>query len=265
MESKKENTKETITGAIIIYSCQKHKNTRLKEFRFPESNVYGWNVFIVLGNPDLEKEYEIEGNEITIRCEDGYIHLMKKVIMGMKIVLEKYNVLYGILRCGDDLIFNKSRLIVLLHDIVSQKKEYRYDYLGRINQQVEKKDICSKLDFFMVNYYYQHPEECPIEWTDIRKMHIIPQCTYISGVLNYFSVKACNILIQYMSKPSINWNVFYYNEKIGYPFIIEDVGIGFILQIENINPTSHMIYTDSIKDFSNELLGIVALHTNKYK
>ena len=253
---------ETIPGAIVIYSCQKHKNTRLKDFKLPKEYYNGWKVLVILGNPELESEYEVIGNEITIRCEDGYIHLLKKVILSMKIIMEMYTITYGILRCGDDLYFNENNMKNFFNTI----KNYSvlYDYVGRINQIVD--NITPKIDTFMLNYYLVHPEESPVSLDEMEKMITIPHCTYISGVINYFSVHTCHVLVDYMSNPEINWNVFYKDENDCYPFIIEDVGIGYILQKERISPANFSkIYTDNLSEFVSPLSSILAYHSNKYK
>ena len=69
--------KEKIKGAIIIYSCHKHKETRLKEFGLKEKEYVGWKVFYMLGNPNIKNEHLFIGNTILLKCEDSYIQLGK--------------------------------------------------------------------------------------------------------------------------------------------------------------------------------------------
>jgi hypothetical protein len=49
--------KQSIKGAILIYSCHKHKDTRLKEFKLPNDEYAGWKVFYILGNPQIKKDF----------------------------------------------------------------------------------------------------------------------------------------------------------------------------------------------------------------
>jgi hypothetical protein len=46
-----------------------------------------------------------------IKCEDSYLHLFKKLVLSLKYLKECFNIKEGILRCGDDLIFNENNLV----------------------------------------------------------------------------------------------------------------------------------------------------------
>jgi len=220
-----------IPGAIIIYSCNKHKETRLKKFILKDKTYKYWKVFIIIGNPLITSDYEINDNVITLKCEDSYIHLTKKVILAFKVIFSLYKVKEGILRCGDDLYFNKNNLEKFL--IVPNKK----DYIGVIWKHEKKMRKIE--DNFMINYFNSHPEELlnklnGINYTleEMQKFNQIPLVNYTHGVVVYLSKKSCDILINHMEK--INWNVFTEDSKYGYPYIIEDVGIGFILNLNSI-------------------------------
>ena len=71
-------SKQSVDGIILILSCQKHKNTRLKEFKLPDTNYDGWEVVYVLGDFFLPQKYTYNDNTLVIKCEDSYIHLLKK-------------------------------------------------------------------------------------------------------------------------------------------------------------------------------------------
>ena len=255
-------TKKTIPGAIVIYSCNKHKETRLKKFVLSKKNYNGWKVFIIIGNPFLKTDYEIEDNIITIKCEDSYIHLSKKIILGFKIIFELYNVEEGILRCGDDLVFNETKLEKFT------KIPNKSDYLGSIIRY--DKVIVKHYDNFMPDYFNSHPQDLtnplngiPYTLEEMQKFNQVPLTNYASGVLIYFSKKACDILIDHME--IIDWNVFHKSEKYGYPYIIEDITIGFILNKNNIYPVSYKIYGDSLAELENMNDTSIAMHTNEYK
>jgi hypothetical protein len=82
--------KPTINGVILVLSCQKYKETRLKEFSLPKNEYCGgmWKVIYVLGDLFLDKEFTLNGNIMTIRCEDSYIHLLKKLALAVKYVYQ---------------------------------------------------------------------------------------------------------------------------------------------------------------------------------
>ena len=99
-----------VNGIILVLSCQKHKNTRLPQFKLPQDNYGDWKVIYVIGDLFLDREYSLHENVMTIRCEDSYIHLLKKLVLALKYVYELYDIQEGVLRCGDDLIFNEQLL-----------------------------------------------------------------------------------------------------------------------------------------------------------
>jgi hypothetical protein len=257
-----KTNKTSIPGAILIFSCHKHKETRLKQFKLSKTDYNGWKVFIIIGNPNLKSEYEMNDNVITIKCEDSYIHILKKVILGCKIILNLYDIQHGILRCGDDLIFNEDKLSLFLNNI------NKTDYMGLIANYIDK--MYPKYNNFMPDYFNSHPEDLknplnciPYTLDEMRYFNVIPHCTYTGGVVVYLSVNSCNILINHMEK--INWDVFQSDKDYGYPYIIEDIGVGFILSINNIKPLSYNLYSDNKNDALNINHPAVAYHTNMYK
>jgi len=254
--------KNSIPGAILIFSCHKHKETRLKQFTLSKTEYHGWKVFIILGNPNLKDEYIINDNIITIKCEDSYIHILKKVVLSCKIILNLYDIQQGILRCGDDLIFNENKLSLFLNNV------NKSDYMGLIANYVNK--MFPKYNNFMPDYFISHPDDLtnplngiPYNLNEMKFFNVVPHCTYTGGVVFYLSVKSCNILINHME--IINWNVFYSDINYGYPYIIEDIGIGFILSLNNISPVSYNLYSDHKKDIENIQHPAIAYHTNMYK
>lgn len=249
--------KELLKGAILIYSCHKHKETRLQEFKLPKNEYHGWKVFYILGDPRIDASFIID-NTILLKCEDSYIHVAKKVVMGIKFIYDNYEIEEGILRCGDDLIFNDSNLETVL-------KMKKTDYMGSTN--TTKSGICTEQNYFMPSYYLSHREDfqnplhqIPYNVDEIRQFNKIPVLTYAGGVVVYLSNKSCEILIEHFEK--IKWNVFHLDDTYGYPYIIEDIAVGYILYINNIFLCKTPLYVDQLNEATNMT---VALHTNKYK
>ena len=78
----------------------------------------------------------------------------------------------------------------------------------------------------------------------LKKYTLRPRINYCSGVIYYISNKSCNIITKYFSK--INYDIFYLDKLTkSYPFTIEDVGIGFILFMNNIKCTTSTIFFDN--------------------
>jgi len=71
----------------------------------------------------------------------------------------------------------------------------------------------------------------------------------------------CNILIEHLE--NINWDIFT-KDMYGYPYIIEDIGVGYILHNRGIFPVKYELFSDHLHIFKSH--GITfGYHTNKYK
>lgn len=260
--------KEKLKGAILIISCHKHKETRLKKYILEKTDYRGYKVFYVIGNPNIKSMYEIvNGNCITLRCEDSYLHILKKVIMSIDVITTIYDIEEGILRCGDDLIFNEPNLC---HFLESPKLN---DYMGNMdgygsgNKLIPFENISKRTDMFMVNYFKNHPEDIlnPLNgigvYTNIMdNLNIVPNCRYVDGVVVWLSIKSCSALIKELSIPA--WDTCMYNDNYGFPYIIEDIGIGFILAKNNIYPVGRTFYINNGIITPGET---IAVHTNEFK
>ena len=113
-----------VDGIILILSCEKHRYTRLQQYGLHETQINNWKVIKVIGDLFLDKPYKFEDNILFLKCEDSYIHLLKKLALSIKYLYETFIIKEGILRCGDDLIFNK----IELTNFLNSKK---YDFYGQ--------------------------------------------------------------------------------------------------------------------------------------
>ena len=267
---------EEVDGIILIISCEKHKLTRLKEFG-PKSKYYDkWKVIYVIGDLFLDEKYKLIDNVMYVKCEDSYLHLFKKLVLSLKYLKECFNIKEGVLRCGDDLIFNENNLINFL-------KSNKYDYYGQSlksrNNIIEDKDIeflkTVKYDGFMLNYYKNNQNELTdpkhginLTLDELNKFLIRPDAWEAPGVIYYISLKSCDILIDTMEK--INYNIFHFDEfSKSYPYIIEDCAVTYIMYYNKIN------FYDSQKFFKNDVSHVqnldinkidsIVIHTNKYR
>ena len=274
------STKKEVNGVILILSCQKHKNTRLKEINLKNNSYENWEVVYVIGDLFLNANYKYENNETTngknylyIRCEDSYLHLLKKLALSIKAVYEIFDIKEGVLRCGDDLFFNEKNLVTFLNS-------KKYDYYGQSSVSrnykcVDKNEFKSTiLDFFMTRYYKKHPEDFlnpqhNLKGIKVASYSIRPYLYGAIGVLFYLSNKACSVLVNHMEK--INFNILHQDKFTNsYPYIIEDCGVSFIMYMNNIDfiNTKDFIYSGNsyetnISDFlkSNSII----IHTNRHK
>lgn len=248
-----------IDGIILVLSCKKHMKTRLNEINL-KNQYNNWKVIYVIGDLFMDKSYILDGNILWIKCEDSYIHLLKKLTLSIKYLYEIYKIKEGILRCGDDLIFNEEKLIRFL-------KNKKYDFYGKAycgnNKIINDIDFLkvTRDDDFMVKYYKNHKEDFTniqhnLQNVDIAKYTRRPKIWGPAGIIYYLSNKACNILIHHMD--SINYDVFYYDEfSKSYPYTIEDCGVTFIMYYNKID----FINNNDFFDTKNSIVK----HTNKYK
>lgn len=263
-------SKKTIKGAILIFSCHKHLENRLSNVRYglPKNEYEGWQVFYFIGNPNIQERYTIDSNGgrniITLKCEDSYLHVMKKVVMGIETIFQLFNIEEGILRCGDDLIFSEKKLTEFLNS--TDKK----DYMGKIANPSINETIKKKIDYFIPNYFLTRKQELKnplngllqFQMEDIMKLHEVPNVKYTGGVVTYLSSKSCRMIVESMK--NISFDVFKYYPSFGYPYIIEDIGIGFILNAFGIKPTMYDLYSDQEINFEFAQTQI-ACHTNEGK
>lgn len=230
---------ETIEGVILILSCQKHRFNRMEKFKLPKTEYENWKVIYVLGDLSLNSLYSINGNILTINCEDSYLHLMKKFVMSLDIVFNLFTIKQGVLRAGDDLLFNEKRLLEFL-SIPNKKKYMGWSPLQRniiISKQMHIKETVN--DNFMVNYYKNHPEDFDnplhnLKNVDINKYTKRPKVSGAAGVLFFINNESCKILINKMK--SINMDIFHYDiETSSYPYIIEDCAVAWILLTNGVS------------------------------
>lgn len=249
-----------MSGVILIYSCQKYKDSRIRELEHLRESYAGWKVFFIVGDPTIETEYILDGRLLTLRCEDSYLHLLKKTLLGFKVALDLVPDATGILKCGDDIIFNERELERFLRD---QPKK---NYMGLQGSPFVPLGP-SHRDTWIVDYYKKHPEDFqnPMHglpsWDEVSKLTQVPTIQAASGPLTYFSRLCTDILIAHMKK--IDWDVLREVPPYGYPYIIEEPGISFILYPNGIYPAQYPLFTETESLFKRGTF--VGLHTNRYK
>jgi hypothetical protein len=273
--------KSIVNGILLVLSCQKHKDTRLKEFRLKNNEYDGWKVIYVIGDLFLNVNYKLDDNIMTIKCEDSYIHLLKKFVLAIKYVNEIYSIKQGILRCADDLVFNEKNLLNFLNSDKSG-----FDLLGTASVVSSRSSLndssirilvsppldylkITKNDSFMVEYYSTHPEDFLNPQHNLKGVNVLnyikrPEIIlFPCGTLYYISNKCCNILVDAMEK--INYNIFHFDEFTqSYPYVIEDCGVSFILYLNGIGFLHDNNFVSSYGDFEN-YDNVLAVSTNKYK
>ena len=236
---------QKVDGLILILTCQNHIKDRM--IQFPVSPCYGgWKVIHVVGNLFIDEPftYQIHStlmSVLTLKCEDSYVHLLKKLVLAIEAVNTLFIIKDGILRANDTLVYNEERLNTFL---ASYKPDF-YGYNPNKNPvYCPSFDIMknSHDDDWMVRYYDTHPQDFENPLHNIKGMNIknYTRRPYIEGVwgkLIYLSNYACDILVKQLKK--INYDIFSYDEPTqSYPYVNEDCAISYILYMNSI-PLHH--------------------------
>ena len=267
-----------VDGIILVISCQKHLNTRLKEFKLHQDEYGNWKVIYVIGDLFLDCDYKLDGDFMVIKCEDSYIHLLKKVVMSLKYLYEIFDIKEGVLRAGDDLIFNEnilSSFLTMTKEYINKDEIVEIDYMGKsftgrslLSQDISEVDLKkTMIDTYMVNYYNdEHPEDLDnplhnLKGIDLSKYVKRPQTPIIpSGVLYYISNKSCEVLINHLN--SINYDIFHHDKySDSYPYTIEDCAVSYILYLHKIS----FIHFENMYSDNSINVNCIACHTNKYR
>jgi hypothetical protein len=256
-----------VDGIILVLSCQKHRETRLKQFKLNRDWYGRWKVIYVIGDLFLDADYKMEGNLMWLKCEDSYIHLLKKLVLAIKYTYQLYDIKEGILRSGDDLVYNENILEQFLavknkHDFIGRSPAKRGLPASEINDTLL---TTTTIDPFMVDYYKLHPEDFTnpqhnLMGVDISKYRKRPRIAIgPAGILFYISNRSCKLLVNHLE--NIHYDIFHYDEKTqSYPYTIEDCAVSYILYTNYIG-FIHIPYM-----FSEEPSDMaIGYHTNAYK
>jgi hypothetical protein len=104
----------------------------------------------VIGDPALKEEYTIDhsSNVLTIKVDDDYNSLPKKVIRGYKAIMAEYPNLKYVFKTDDDQELKNEQFFRMLLQILSKKKPFLY-YGG---------NIINVSQGYISKYHTIHPE-----------------------------------------------------------------------------------------------------------
>jgi hypothetical protein len=230
--------KEVVEGVILVLSCNKYLRTRLKKsaFRLRADSYENWKVVYVIGNLTINEPYQLHTNLLTLKCEDSYIHLFKKLVKALEVVHTIYDIKQGILRAGDDLLFNETELRRFL---MTPNKSH---FIGRTYSGEGTKEPGPHLlttnyrDLSMYAYYMHNKDDVLDPLHNLRSIdprdYIVapklPDGSVCAGPIFYLSNRATHIITDHFA--SVGYDIFSFNEhSSSYPYTMEDVAVAFIL------------------------------------
>ena len=266
----------TVDGVILIITCQKYFYNRIlgNTFRINSHQFNGWPIVYVLGDKDLKQNYAIAPPDmtnsfnsyiLTVKSEDYYAQIFKKIVMAQEAVYKIFNIKYGILKCDDDITFNKPKLKNFLNNLPScDWMSRRYANMNDLSGNFVYKCSDNIIDYTIMTYYSRHPDE----YLNICKENpefkpenyiispVIPKELGGAGGVYYLSNKASNIIVEYFKK--CNYDIYYFDkDSQSYPFVCrEDVGTAFIMANHGIPMVSNPnMFCHAWKELNKESIG----------
>ena len=67
------------------------KNVQSRQLFSSYGGKSNWKVIKVIGKPFMKKEYELVDDILFIKCEDSYLHLLKKLALSLKYIYKLFN------------------------------------------------------------------------------------------------------------------------------------------------------------------------------
>lgn len=243
--------RESVPGIILIVTCQKYFIERVPNF-IPGADSYeGWPVVYCLGDPNIPSDYVIAtpggefGNKsmLTVKCEDTYVHLLKKFDLAARALDTMYDIEQGILKIGDDIMISEQPLREFL------KTKPKADYMGRIYSgggvTIGKAEfVCreSSENSSMGWYYARNPDAADelrqltgkYDWPFLSGAVRVPRLPpFPPGMALYLSTKAIRAIHDEMDL--IGFRVLDDYGETGWRYLIEDVAIAYILYTRGIS------------------------------
>jgi len=113
--------KKKVDFILMILNCEryKYKAEYQKNSWLKDINLF---YFHVIGNPQLEKEFEFKEEEkiLYVKCEDDYNHLPLKVICALNAIYELFDFQF-VFKTDDDQDLIKPNLFSILQNILKTK------------------------------------------------------------------------------------------------------------------------------------------------
>jgi hypothetical protein len=172
--------------------------------------------FIVYGEPELNKEYELRDNEkyMVLKCGDFYEHLSEKTITICKVISNIFPNIKGMFKCDDDIIPN----IEKINEMILHICQNNIDYMG------------NKVNFYESTTNH-HFNKCSNTSFNIEKrVHASVSCT---GPFYYLSKLSLDIITK--------------TESID-EYFYEDIMLAHILNKNGIFPYHYKTYYDEYEN-----------------
>jgi len=129
--------KKKLKIIFLVLNCKKNNFRRAQQTwlkKLPDNFKY----FHVQGDPSLNTIYKVQKNLITVKCDDGYLCLPKKVLMGMKVINKHFDYDY-IFKTDDDINWKDIEMLNIISKYLVKKP---YDYGGADYADIKETTLC---------------------------------------------------------------------------------------------------------------------------
>ena len=182
---------------IIIVSCQKNKQKidLIKRTWLKNARLYEY--YFIIGVPNLEDEYKIEGDILYIRCSDDYLGLPEKMMKTYRYFSLHRPDVKGVLKIDDDNYINIKHFPVFMKQCI----DANINYMGNSLCCISKKEYDANEKKRMIAYntltsYMSNKVE------DFSEQYV-PEISgrwYNGGHGYYLSKKAMDIITEHFSQ-----------------------------------------------------------------
>lgn len=225
-------------GIIVVITCKKNLSTRVKKYKL-KKYYNNWIVIYILGDTHqkentiyknyIDTENDIDINLLTVKCEDSYVHLIKKFVFGCNYLYDNYIIREGIIHINDDIILNDN-----IYEFLDSKKENYMGYNPYIKPGVYlfNNNIVSynthMLKYINNNRDEHHNPDNNMSNINFNEYTTIPDTYGAPGFFIYLSNYACKFIMDDLKK--IDYNIFTKDINTNSsPYIIDDVAISYIM------------------------------------
>ena len=270
------STMQKVPGVILIVTCRKYLSERVPNY-IPNADSYeGWPIIYCLAEPNLTSDYVVttpggrmgKKSFLIVKCEDTYVHLLKKFDLAVRALETMYDIEQGILKIGDDIVINENLLKEFLNT------ETKADYIGRTYSgnefNVDEAGYTcreSRNDESMFWYFIKNPDAADelkkltgkYDWPFLAgKVRVPAVPAFPPGMALYFSTKAIKAIHDEMN--SIEFKVLDEYDNTGWNYLIEDIAIAYILYKHGISLTNMNNFFENSREFvSNSIFTHTAI------
>jgi len=200
------NNKKYMNCFMGILSCEKYENRRSDQFI--DDSIFEYKYFI--GNPN-QKTSTVNGNIVTLPCDDSYESLPTKIKKMLEWILENKTNIDFIFKTDDDIKFDFEKLSETFEKLMIEKYHY-----------------CGNLVVTSKHYSMYHLDK--IKSSIDKNMTLLEDSKYCSGGGYFLSTEAAKIIVD---KIDLNVSIF------------EDYLVGKTLTENNITPVHINIHNTS--------------------